>query len=145
MITITNTITIAIITIAIISIAIVTIPTISPGPNVHTYTLNPWKAGSIFPWTIWVGNLPSPRSNGLPFLQYLMLQLSTPWPWGIQRSRHSGHAEDKVQTIILTDVISSATPTHHVPPSTCHLPPSAWLLQLSKCLDWGWRRVHWSI
>jgi hypothetical protein len=44
MITITDTITIAIITIAII--------TISPGPNAHTYAHNPWEAGSIFRWQI---------------------------------------------------------------------------------------------
>jgi len=54
MITITDTITIAIITIAIITIAIITIAiitiaiTISTGPNVHTYTHNWWEAGSRF-------------------------------------------------------------------------------------------------
>jgi hypothetical protein len=39
MITITNTITIAIIT-------------MSPGPNVHTYAHNRWEAGSRFRWKI---------------------------------------------------------------------------------------------
>ena len=71
MITITDTITIAVITIAII--------TISPGPNAHTYTHNPWEASSRFHWKIRVGDLLSPRSNCLPFLQNLGLQLSTPW------------------------------------------------------------------
>jgi len=49
MITITDTITIAIITIAIITIAIITI---SPGTNAHTYTHNLWEAGSRFRWKI---------------------------------------------------------------------------------------------
>jgi hypothetical protein len=71
MITITDTITIAIITIAII--------TISPGSNAHTYAHNPWEASSRFRWKILVGDLLSPRSNCLPFLQTLRLQLSTPW------------------------------------------------------------------
>jgi hypothetical protein len=44
MITITDTITIAVITIAII--------TISPGPNAHPYAHNPWEAGSRFRWKI---------------------------------------------------------------------------------------------
>jgi len=55
MITITDTITIAVITIAIITIAIITIAiitiaiiTISPGPNSHTYANNLWEAGSGF-------------------------------------------------------------------------------------------------
>jgi hypothetical protein len=46
MITITDTITIAVITISIITIAIITI---SPGPNAHTYAQNRWEAGSRFP------------------------------------------------------------------------------------------------
>ena len=49
MITITDTITIAIITIAIITIAIITI---SPGTNAHTYAHNLWEAGSRFRWKI---------------------------------------------------------------------------------------------
>ena len=49
MITITDTITIAIITIAIITIAIITI---SPGLNRHTYTHNRLEAGSRFRWKI---------------------------------------------------------------------------------------------
>jgi hypothetical protein len=68
MITITDTITIAIITIAII--------TISPGPNAHTYAQNPWKADSIFRLKICVGDLLSPRSNCLPFLQNVRRQFS---------------------------------------------------------------------
>jgi hypothetical protein len=54
MISITDTITIAIITIAIITIAIITIAiiTISPGPNAHTYAHNPWEASSRFRWKI---------------------------------------------------------------------------------------------
>jgi hypothetical protein len=49
MITITDTIIIAIITIAIITIAIITI---SPGPNAHTYTHSQWEASSRFRWKI---------------------------------------------------------------------------------------------
>ena len=54
MITITNTIAIAIIAIAIIAIAIITIAiiTISPGPNAHKYAHNPWEASSRFRWKI---------------------------------------------------------------------------------------------
>jgi hypothetical protein len=54
MITITDTITIAVITIAIITIAIITIAiiTISPGPNALTYAHNPWEASSRFCWKI---------------------------------------------------------------------------------------------
>jgi hypothetical protein len=58
MITITDTITFAVITIAItiafISIAIISIAiiTISPCPNAHTYAHNPWEASSRFRWTI---------------------------------------------------------------------------------------------
>jgi hypothetical protein len=54
MITITDTITIAVITIAIIAIAIITtaIITIRPGPYAHTYAHNPWEASSRFHWKI---------------------------------------------------------------------------------------------
>ena len=59
MITINDTITIAIITIAIITIAIITIAiitiaiiTICPGPNAHTYAHNPREASSRFCWKI---------------------------------------------------------------------------------------------
>jgi hypothetical protein len=59
MITITNTITIAVIAIAIITIAIITIAIItiainiiSSGPNAHTYAYNPWEACSRFRWKI---------------------------------------------------------------------------------------------
>jgi hypothetical protein len=75
-IAIINTITIVVITIAIITIAFITI---SPGPKVHTYTHNQWEASSRFRWKISVGDLLSPRSNCLPFLRNLSLQLSTPW------------------------------------------------------------------
>jgi len=44
MITITDTITIAVITIAII--------TISPVSNAHPYAHNPWEASSSFRWKI---------------------------------------------------------------------------------------------
>jgi uncharacterized membrane protein len=49
MITITDTITIAVITISIITIATITI---SPGPNAYTYAHNPWEASSRFRWKI---------------------------------------------------------------------------------------------
>jgi hypothetical protein len=59
MITITNTITIAVINIAVITITIntiaiitITITTISPGPNAHTYAHNLWEASSRFRWII---------------------------------------------------------------------------------------------
>ena len=135
MIIITDTITIAVITIAIIAIAIITIAiiTISPGPNAHTYAHTPWEASSTFSWKIWVGDLLSPRSNCLPFLQNLRLQLSTPWLWGIVRFRLSGRAKDEIQTMIETDVRLSASGhmpqgTHQILLSTCHLP------QASQCL-----------
>jgi len=82
MITTTNTITIAIITIAIIII--------SPGQNTHTYPHNRWEAGTRFRRKVWVGDLLSPRSNCLPFLQNLRLPLSTPWPWDIMQYRRGG-------------------------------------------------------
>jgi len=116
MITITITNTIAIdIAIAIISI--------SPRLNAHTYTHNWWEAGTRFRWKIWVGDLLSLRSKYLPFLQNLWLQLSTPWLWGIVRFGRGGHAKDKVQTMMSTDVMSSAT-IRSLPPATCHLPPA---------------------
>jgi hypothetical protein len=48
MITITDTITSAVITIAVNTIAFITIAiiTISPGPNTHTYAHKPWEARS---------------------------------------------------------------------------------------------------
>jgi hypothetical protein len=53
MITITDTIIIAIITIAILTMAIITmaiitmaIITVSPRPNAHTYAQNQWEVGS---------------------------------------------------------------------------------------------------
>jgi hypothetical protein len=51
MITITDTITIAVITIAIAIITIAII-TISPGPNAHTSAHNPWEASNRFRWKI---------------------------------------------------------------------------------------------
>jgi len=141
-ITITNTIAIAI-AIAIISI--------SPRLNAHTYAQNWWEAGTRFRWKIWVGDLLTPRSNCPPFLQNLRLQLSTPWPWGLVRSGHGGYAKDKVQTMISTDVMISATTcrqsptTGHQPPATSLTPPGAWRVQLSKSLDRAHRSIHGSI
>ena len=60
------------------------------------------------------------------------------------RSRHGGHAEDKVQTMISTDVMILAT-IRHSPPATHHPPPGAWHLQLSKFLDRAPRSIHGSI
>jgi len=126
MITITDTITIAVITIAIITIAIITIAIIIiPGPNAHTYAHNLWEASSWFRWKIWVRDLLSPRSNCLPFLQNSRLQLWTPWSWGIVRFHLGGHANDKIRTMILNDVIILATicrppsVTHHTPHAAC--------------------------
>jgi hypothetical protein len=50
MITITNTITIAVIIISIITITIITITifTIGTCPNAHTYAQVPWEASSRF-------------------------------------------------------------------------------------------------
>jgi hypothetical protein len=110
MITIANTITIV--------IAIAIFP-ISPRPNAHTYAHNRWEAGSRFCWKIWVRDLLSPRSTCLPFLRNLRLQSSTPWGWGILRSCRGVHAKDKVQTMISTDVMISATIRHLPPASQC--------------------------
>ena len=112
MITIANTITIA-----------VAIFPISPRPNADTHTHNQWQADTRFRWKIWVGNLLSPRSNCLPFLWNLRLQLSTPWVWGILRYCHGGCTKDKVQTMISTDVMISAT--IHCPPCATHHTPHA--------------------
>jgi len=49
MITITDTITIAVITVSIITIAIITI---SPSLNARTYAHTPWEASSRFRWKI---------------------------------------------------------------------------------------------
>jgi len=121
MVTITDTIAIAIITIAIVTIAI----TISPTPNAHTYTHNRREAGTRLCWKIWVRDLLSPRSNWLPFLQSIRLELSTPWPWGIVRCRHGGRAIDMVQTMISTNIIISATAICFPPPATRHPVPGA--------------------
>jgi len=114
--TIADTITIANITIAIIPIAIITI---SPGPNAHTYAHNLWEASSRFRLKIWAGDLLSPWTNCLPFLQNLRLQVSTPWSWGIVRFRLGGHSKVKIQTLIQTDVMISAA--CHLLPATCHM------------------------
>ena len=150
MITITNTNTITI----AIAIAIGTI-SISPRPNAHTYTHNRWEADTWFPWKICVGCLLSPSSNCLPFLWNRRLQLSTSWQWDIVRSCHGGRAKDKVQTMISTDVMISATICHpppatrhpppatrHPPPATRHPPPGAWHLQLTKSLDGALWSIH---
>jgi len=115
MITITNTITIAFIT--IINIAI-TIISISAGPNAHTYVYNHGEASSWFCSNSWIGYFVSPLSNSRPFLQNLRLQLSTPSLWGIMGYCLGGHAKDKYQTMILTDIIILAT-LHHLPPVSC--------------------------
>jgi len=114
--------------------------TISRRLDTHTYAHNRWEAGSRFCTKIWVGDLLSPRSNYLPFLKNLRIQLSTPWPWGIVRSRLGGRAKDQVQTTILNDIMMLATchplpTTSHMPHTTCLSPPGAWRLQLNKSLD----------
>jgi len=133
MITITDAIIITIIIIAIITIAI------SPGLNAHTYAHNRWEAGSRYRWKIWVWDLLSPRSNCLPFLQNLRLQLSTPWSWGIVRFRLGGCAKDKIQTMIYTNVMILAA--QHPLPATCLTPPGAWHLEHNKSLHWSCRRI----
>ena len=133
-ITIINTIAITIaIAIAIISI--------SPRPNVHTCAHNWWEEDTRFRCKIWVGDMLTPRWNCLPLLRDLRLQLSTPWSWGIVRSCHGGRAKDKIEPMILTDLMISATirrlpsATHHMPhaarqtlPTIHHLPSA------SRCL-----------
>jgi len=139
MITITNTMMIAIdIGIAItIAIAIISI---SPRPNAHTYAHNRFEVGSRFRWKIWVGDLLSPSSNCLPFLRNLRLQLSIPWRSDIVRSCHGGHAKDKVQTMILTDVMITANicclrpATRYTPHATCCPPNSAYQTPPGSCL-----------
>jgi len=143
MITTTDTITIAINSISIITIAIITN---SPGPNANTYAHNPWEASSRFCLKISVADLLSPRSNCLPFLQNLRPQLSTPWSWGILRFCRGVRAEDKIQTIVYTDIMRSAAghllpTTCHMPHATCLMPPGAWDLQLKKSLDRACRSI----
>jgi hypothetical protein len=126
-------ITIAIIAITIITIAIITIAiiTISPGTDVQTYAHNPWEATCRVCWKISVPDHLSPRSNCLPFLPNLRLQLSRPWLSGIVRSRSGGGAKDKVKTMISTDFMMSATATRLPSPFTrlqlpaSRFPPSA--------------------
>ena len=167
MISITNTIASAIAFALAIAIAIISI---SPRPNERTYGHNQLGAGTRFRWNISIGDLLSPSSNCLPLLRNLMLRLSTPQQRGIVGSCQGGRAEDKVQTMISTDVmIQPSYAAHHVPHTTCHMPPTnhcptyatclmppgawclqltppgAWLLQLSKSLDRACRIVHVSI
>jgi len=78
---------------------------ISVGPNAHTYAKNRRESGCRFSWENLVWDLLYPRSNCLPFLQNLWLQLSTPWPSGTVRSSHGGRAKGKVQTTILGSVL----------------------------------------
>ena len=67
------------------------------------------------------------------------------------RSDRGGHAKDKVQTMISTDVMISSTicrkspTTGHPPPATSLTPPGAWRVQLSKSLDRAHRSIHGSI
>jgi len=147
MVTITDTFTIAVITIAIITIAIITITilSISSSPNGHTYAHNSWEASSRFRWNIWVGDLLSPRSNCLPFLQNQRLQLSTPGSWGIIRFRLSERAKHLIQTMVSTDVMNLAAATRHPPPATRLLPPASrylspgsWRLQLNRWTKHAW-------
>jgi len=155
MITITNTINITIT--IIIAIAIISI---SLRPNVHTYGHNQWEAGIRFYWKIWIGDLLSPRLDCLLLLRNQRLQLSTPWQWGIMRPCRSGHATDKIQTMISTNImIRPPYAAHNLPHTKCHMPPAkyclpngtcltspgGWHLQLNKSLDWACRRVHGSI
>jgi len=145
-ITNTNTITIGIGIANAIAIAIVTI-SISPRRNAHTYAHNRWEASTRFRWIIWVGDLLSPSSNCLPFLRNRRLQLSTPWPWGIMRSWHGGRAKDKVQTMISTDVMISATICHpplatrHPPPSSRCLAPATQQVSGSSTLEHTWKHI----
>jgi hypothetical protein len=90
----------------------------------HTYTHNWWAAGSRFHQKIWVCDLLSPRSNFLTFLQNLKMQLSTPWPGHIVRSRCSGCNRYTVHTKLSTDIMILATIFHPPPtPTTCLLVP----------------------
>jgi len=125
-----------------ITIAVITI---SQGPNAHTYAHNQWEAGNRFRWKIWVRDLLSPRSNCLPFLQNLRLQLSTPWLWVIEISRRSGRTKNTAQTKIWTDLMISATATRLPLSISCHPLPGAYRLQLSKSLDRATRSIHGSI
>jgi len=119
-----------------------TIITISPGPNAHTYAQNRRETGCRFRCENWVGDLLSPRSKCLTFLQNLRLQLSTQWPWGDVRSCHGGRAKDKVQTTISTDVIISAnirrllsaTATRYTLHAACHPPNTACQMPPASCL-----------
>jgi len=97
--------------------------------------------GSRFHLKIWVGDLLSPTLNSLPSRCNLRLKLLTQWPWGIMRSCRGGRAKDNDQTIILTDIMISAI-IYHTPSATHHLPPSAWLQQLSKSPDRVPRSIH---
>jgi len=132
------------------AIAIAIFP-ISLGPNAHTYAHNRWEVGTRFRWKIGVGDLLPPRSNCLPFLRNLRLQLSAPWPWSILRSCCGGHDKDKIQAMVLSDVMILATifrppsATHHMPHAArqplhniCHLRHASQLLapatNASRCL-----------
>jgi len=123
-------------------------------PKAHAYTHNLWEASSGFCYKIQVGDLLSPRSNCLPFLQNIGLQLSTPWSWDIVRFNLGGRAKNEFQTMILTDVMiwaarhplpaacqmPHATP-HCQPHSTRLTPPGARRLQLNKSLDRACRSI----
>jgi len=89
-----------------------------PRPKAHTYAQNSWEASSRFGWNIWVTDLLSPRSNCIPFLQNLSLQLSTPWLWGIVRFRLSGHIRFRLWYRLTSWFRPLAT--RHLPPAACH-------------------------
>ena len=103
---------------------------------------------SRFHWKIGVGDLLSPRFNYLPFLQNVRLQLSTPGPWGIVRSCRGGFVKIQIETIILTDVMISATATYLLVPAGCN-PASLWIehlgayigaySQVRSAVTWLWR------
>jgi hypothetical protein len=105
------------------------------------------------------------RSRSKNYSDWIGLDLDGPGPdWSIaglvESLCQAGCAKDKVQTMISTDVIISATircppsATHHMPHAARqtlstirHLPHAsrAWLLQLRKSLDRACRSVHGNI
>ena len=117
MITVTNSITMAIITIRLRT-------------NVHTYPHN-WKAvDRRLCWKIWVRDLLSSRANWLPFPQNLTFQLSTRWLWGIVRCGRGEGGINMIQTTISTAVMMLATifslqPTlYHLTATNYYLSPA---------------------
>ena len=60
------------------------------------------------------------------------------------RSHYGGHNKDMVNTLILIDIMISATICHPLP-TTHDLPPSAWRLQLCTSLNQIPRSTYGSI